>query len=230
MNPRVMQEFGRAQRLQILNAIKRSEGLSINELTARLGRSYMGIKQHCVALHQSGYLDTRRRPKPRGRPEMVYRLTEKAHELFPETSNRVTLELLDAIRDAYGPNEPDKLLVNLLRRLEKKYERTVKGETPVDRARSLARLREREGYMSDLATMDGEEGMAIVEHHSPMIDLVLRYPIIGRLEREMFERLIGCPVRREATTHSGLYKAVFTLEAVPVPAGEVGPMLSALTL
>jgi len=44
--------------------------------------SYMGVKQHCVELEEEGYLDTWRRSKGIGRPEMIYRLTARSHELF----------------------------------------------------------------------------------------------------------------------------------------------------
>ena len=61
------------QRLEIVNALKRSRGLSVNELVDRMRMSYMGIKQHCLTLQRDGYLDTWRRPQKMGRPEMVYR-------------------------------------------------------------------------------------------------------------------------------------------------------------
>jgi predicted ArsR family transcriptional regulator len=36
-----------------------------------------------------------------------------------------------------------------------------------------------------------------------------KYPIIGRLEQEMFEQLLGTKVRREETRNSGLYECAF---------------------
>ena len=38
-----------------------------------------------------------------------------------------------------------------------------------------------------------------------------KYPIIGRLEQEMFEQLLGAKVRREETRNSGLYECAFYL-------------------
>ena len=78
---RRVSEVGRSQRMRIIDALKKTQGLSVNELGRRLNLSYMGIKQHCDELERSGYVDTWRRPKPVGRPEMVYRLTEKAAKL-----------------------------------------------------------------------------------------------------------------------------------------------------
>ena len=113
MNQRLLAEIGRTQRLEIVNALKRSRGLSVNELVNRMRMSYMGIKQHCLTLQRDGYLDTWRRPQKMGRPEMVYRLTRRAHDLFQADSNRFTLELLESAQQIYGTNAPEKLLYNL---------------------------------------------------------------------------------------------------------------------
>src|SRR5207247_5152803 len=77
MNQRLLAEIGRTQRLEILNSLKRTKGMSVNELVDKMGMSYMGIKQHCLTLQRDGYLDTWRRPQRMGRPEMVYRLTRR---------------------------------------------------------------------------------------------------------------------------------------------------------
>src|SRR5438477_345327 len=110
MNQRLLAEIGRTQRLEILNSLKRTRGMSVNELVDKMGMSYMGIKQHCLTLQRDGYLDTWRRPQKMGRPEMVYRLTRRSHDLFPIDSNQFTLELLRSIRDIYGGNAHQRTL------------------------------------------------------------------------------------------------------------------------
>src|SRR5438270_12341001 len=98
MNQRLIAEIGRTQRLEILNSLKRTRGMSVNELVGKMKMSYMGIKQHCLTLHRDGYLDTCRRPQQIGQPEMVYRPTRRTHDLFPTDSNQFTLELLKSIQ------------------------------------------------------------------------------------------------------------------------------------
>jgi len=211
MNQRLLAEIGRTQRLEIVNALKRSRGLSVNELVDRMRMSYMGIKQHCLTLQRDGYLDTWRRPQKMGRPEMVYRLTRRAHDLFQADSNRFTLELLDSVQSIYGPNAPEKLLYNLFERKCANLKEKVKGETVADRAKSLAKIRDSEGYMSQFVTDDG--GPQILECHTPLQNVLDKYPIIGRLEQEMFEQLLGTRVRRQETRNSGLYECAFYFAA-----------------
>src|SRR3982075_1114266 len=139
MNQRLLAEIGRTQRLEIVNALKRSRGLSVNELVDRMRMSYMGIKQHCLTLQRDGYLDTWRRPQKMGRPEMVYRLTRRSHDLYPCDSNQMTLDLLQSVHEIYGPNAPEKLLYNIFERKIAALKAKVKGETVAERAKWLAK-------------------------------------------------------------------------------------------
>jgi predicted ArsR family transcriptional regulator len=209
MNQQLLSEIGRTQRLEILNTLKRTRGLSVNELVAKMKMSYMGIKQHCLTLERDGYLDTWRRPQKMGRPEMVYRLTRRTHDLFPCDSNEMTLELLKSIKEIHGTNAPEKLLFNLFERKTAGMKERAKGATVAERAKWLAKEREKEGFMSQVITEDAEGGPQILECHSPIMNLLDEYTIIGRLEQDLFEAVLGAPVRREETRTSGLYECAF---------------------
>src|SRR6202035_2793605 len=102
MNQRLLAEIGRTQRLEIINSLKRTKGMSVNELVDKMGMSYMGIKQHCLTLQRDGYLATWRRPKKMARREMFSRLPRRSHDLSPADSNTLTLELLNSAKEIYG--------------------------------------------------------------------------------------------------------------------------------
>jgi predicted ArsR family transcriptional regulator len=212
MNQKLLAEIGRTQRLEILNSLKRTKGMSVNELVEKMKMSYMGIKQHCLTLERDGYLDTWRRPQKMGRPEMVYRLTRRTHDLFQSDSNQFTLELLQSLKEIYGPNAAEKLLFNVFERRTAALKEKVKGDTIAERAKWLSRTRDAEGYMSQF-TMNENGGPQILECHSPILNLLDRYPIIGRLEQDMFEGVLGTNVRREESRVSGLYECAFYFSA-----------------
>lgn len=210
LKQRLIQTVGRSARLKVLNELKRTEGLAVPDIAARLKMSYMGVKDLCLDLEKRGLLDTWREPRERGRPRMLYRLTHRAHELFPTTSNEATIALLDAAKKLFGPAAPEKLLLVVFQRSTEQYAAKLKGETLAARAKWLARLRDQDGFMSEfVAGKDG--GARIVEHHSPILDLLRAYPIVARLEGEMFGRILKTGVEREERTVSGLYTCIFHL-------------------
>ncbi len=208
MNQRLIAEIGRTQRLEILNSLKRTKGMSVNELVGKMKMSYMGIKQHCLTLQRDGYLDTWRRPQKMGRPEMVYRLTRRTHDLFQADSNQFTVDLLTSMQEIYGSNGPEKLLYNVFEKKTAALKAKAKGETVAERAKWIARIRDGEGYMAQFTTTE-EGGPQILECHSTIMNLLERYPIIARLEQDMFEAVLGTPVRRQMIRNSGLYECAF---------------------
>ena len=210
MNQKLIAEIGKSQRLEIINRLKRTQGLPVRELAALLDMSYMGIKQHCIELHKEGYLETWRHPKPLGRPEMLYRLTDRAQELFPQTSNQFTIDLLHAAQKLYGTAAAEKLLFSVFQRKAVDYTAKVKGETIAEKARKLARLRDHEGCMAEFVSTGG---MRIVEFHSPIMDLFRAFPIVARLEADLFQRVLQTVVTREEQLTSGPYQCVFHISA-----------------
>src|ERR1700737_357364 len=197
MNQRLLAEIGRTQRLEILNSLKRTRGKSVNELVEKMKMSYMGIKQHCITLQRDGYLDTWRRPQRMGRPEMVYRLTRRSHDLFQTDSNGLTLELLKSVREIYGPNAAEKLLYSIFEKKTAALKAKAKGETLAERAKWLAKECDGGGYMAQFLPAEKEAGPQILECHSPMMNLLERYPILGRLEQDMFEAVLDTALPRE---------------------------------
>ena len=218
MNQKLIREIGRSQRLDILTTLKRDGGKSVKELAALFGMSYMGIKQHCLDLEREGYLDTWRRPKPVGRPEMLYRLTKRAEALFPEVRNTLAVEILEAVQQAYGTAAPTKLLFGIFNQRAEAYRNQLSATMLRERAAEYTELRAAEGYMSQFGDCgygpDDNPTLlkpCIVERHSPIEDVLRRFPIIARLEKELFERVLNCRVNREEDSKPGVYHCTFFL-------------------
>jgi predicted ArsR family transcriptional regulator len=161
-----------------------------------------------VSLERERYLDTWRRPKGIGRPEIVYRLTMRANDLFPQTSNAMTIEVLHGARSLYGPAAAEKLLFTVFQRKTEEYAAKLKGDTLAARAKSLAGIRDADGYMSSYRE---DEQPRIVDCHTPLLDLLREYPILERLESDMIQRILHTTVRREEKRVGGLYECTFYL-------------------
>jgi len=211
MKQRQIEQVGRSARLRVLNELKRTPaGMAVRPLAEKLGMSYMGVKDLCIDLEKRGLLDTWRQPTRAGRPQMLYRLTGKAHELFPQASNPLTLSILEVAKTLYGATAPEKLLLFSYQKAGETYAGKVKGDTVAERTESLARLRDADGYMSEVEQGEGN-ALAIVEHHSPVLDLLRAFPIVAKFETELFERVLQAKVQREESAVSGLFQVTFRI-------------------
>ena len=222
MKQRLIQQVGRSARLKLINELKRSQGLGVTDLATRLGMSYMGVKGICLDLEKRGLLDTWRQPQKLGRPQILYRLTARAHDLFPTQSNALTLSLLQAAQRLYGNASPEKLLLVVFQRLGEEYGEQVTGSSVLERAQQLVRIRDQEGYMPVLVT--ATKNIQILEHHSPILNVLREFPIVARLEVEMFQRLLGVPVLRTEAAASGLFLATFSVQFASVAHSPQPPM------
>src|ERR1700735_2827504 len=149
MKSKLLRKLAKSQKYLILAEIKRSQGLSGAQLCERINLSYMGVKQHCVALEKDGYLDTWRRPKGMGRPEKAYRLTSQAQEFFPSEHTNFTGEILRSLEQVYGPAAPQNILYQIYQNLTIRVQSKMSGTTIEERARSFVALRDADGYMSE---------------------------------------------------------------------------------
>jgi predicted ArsR family transcriptional regulator len=141
---------------------------------------------------------------------MLYRLTDRAHELFPTVSNALTIQLLQITQKIYGATAPEKLLLHVFHQRTDDYRAQLKDKSLEERAGHLARLRDAEGYMSALEKSESGT-LTIIEHHSPLLDVLAAFPIVAKIETDMFQQLLGVPVSRTEERTAGLFRATFQL-------------------
>lgn len=213
MNLREFRQIARPHWFDILVAIKQSAGgLSVTQLSKKLKMSYMGVKQHCDELLKLGYLDTWRKPRGKGvggRPEKLYRLTERGQDVFPRFDNEFTESLLSSLKLAYGSNSPEKLIFGYLDAKAEEYRSNVKGDTLRERLESLAKIRNREGYLC--ACDDAQGKLRLVDYHNPLEGILTKHPAALRAEQSAIEAALGCSVSRETDSEglNGQPSAIF---------------------
>lgn len=204
----------------ILASLKRSDGMPVSDLARELGKSYMGIKQHCLKLTEMGYLEEWRVPRKRkevGRPEKLYRLTSKCDELFPCAGSEMSLALLEAVKNVYGESAPEKLLYHHFQKLQDRWiPKVTKGKSMVEKATRLADLRDREGWFSR-CHYQPETGFRIEEFHTPLTAIYEVYPNAVRMEVKMLEKVLGTRViRSEAPMGKGRKRVVYEIATLGV--------------
>ncbi len=193
------------QWLGTLTELKTSGGLAVSELSRRLGSSYMTVKQHCEDLTKRGYLKRSRVPRTEiGRPEIFYRLSEKADALFPSIPAGFTLEMLDQIKLLFGENAPERLLFQYFQTQGEGWKvRVGKGTTLLSKAQLFSKLREKEGVFIRCLHDPGAGKIILREYHHPLHRIFEAYPRAIALEQRAVEDALGARVTREVSESMG---------------------------
>jgi predicted ArsR family transcriptional regulator len=188
---------------RILDRLKRADTLTAPEVAADFDLTDTAIRQHLEALEQAGLVErTSAPPQGRGRPPVRWRLTALANDLFPDRHADLTVDLINAIRDAVGEEGLDRVVANRMERQLAAYRKTLpdpQRSSVKVRVRRLAELRSAEGYLAE-AMADGP-GMLLVEHHCPICEAAATCQGFCRSELELFQQALGDDVTVERTQH-----------------------------
>ncbi|CAA9588247.1 MAG: hypothetical protein AVDCRST_MAG18-4325 [uncultured Thermomicrobiales bacterium] len=176
-------------RREILDALRRSTGLSADQLADNLGVTAMAVRKHLAALQTEGLLTARVERRPVGRPVHLYALAPAAQAAFPQQYQDLTLELLDDLRNLDGGDT-----VGLLfrRRAARAYERLAPAvaDRPLpERLDLLAGYLDEQGYLADWeATPEGD--YLLKEHNCAIYGVARCAPEACACELDLIRRLL----------------------------------------
>jgi predicted ArsR family transcriptional regulator len=178
---------------QILLTLKRAGSVSLTELAASLHISKMATLKHLAILEGKGLVDRSSRQGGRGRPRAVFSLSEGSSSLFPEAYTHMTLSALRFIEEKIGPGAVVQLLEKRAQEvLDANRDRVPDGNLK-SKVVELVKIRDEGGYMAELGRA-GRTSVEMLEHNCPIMAVAETYPEACRVEREMFQKLLGADV------------------------------------
>jgi predicted ArsR family transcriptional regulator len=200
-----MAERSGGTRERILVFLRRHGRLSAPQLAELLGRTPVGVRRHLALLERDGLVTAAIEKPKRGRPAAVYRLTDAGLETFPRHYDELAREAL-----AFVKRHDASLLSQFLawrnERLAAAYAKRVDASTLGERAEALADVLSEQGFMAEVERVPG--GLRLCQHNCTVEHLAAELPDLCRSETELFERLLGSPVEREATIVQGDVRCV----------------------
>jgi predicted ArsR family transcriptional regulator len=188
---------------RVLERLKRVDTTTAPELASEFGLTDTAVRQHLETLERMGMVErSSTAPTGRGRPPVRWRLRPAAAGFFPDRHGELTVELLSAVRDAFGDVGVEQVVAARSVRQQRAYREAI-GPTdgvPVGvRLARLTQLRTAEGYLAELHA-DGD-GFILTEHHCPISDAAEACRGLCRGELELFRHVLGPDLEIERTHH-----------------------------
>src|SRR5579872_4055031 len=97
-------------RRAIVKLMKTEGAMDSAHLGDRLGLTAMAVRQHLYALQEEKLVTAKERPVPLGRPAKYWQLTHEADRLFPDAYAELSVSLIGALGDAFGPEGLERVL------------------------------------------------------------------------------------------------------------------------
>ena len=203
---------------RVIAHLKRGGATSTQAVARALDISTVAARQHLASLEAQGLVSSATAPPAgKGRPAVLWSLTQLANDLFPDRHDALTLDLIDGIRRALGEDGLQRVIETRTGRQLSTLRETVQPQAPL-RARldALARQRTLEGYMAEV--VEAEDGsLLLVEHHCPICHAARACQMFCSTELELFQSALGpdVDVRRQQHLLSGNERCVYRITPRP---------------
>jgi predicted ArsR family transcriptional regulator len=185
---------------RLLGVIKRRGPQRVGDLARALGVTAEAVRQQLVNLVEAGLVTAEIQKRGVGRPARLWSLTAAADARFPDTHAELTVQLIGAIRGAFGEAALDKIIRGRQIEIRRGYRAALEGaRTLAARVARLAEIRAREGYMAEWQR-DGE-GFLLVENHCPICAAAAACQGFCRSELEIFRDALGRDAAVERVEH-----------------------------
>lgn len=189
-------------RQRVLEILKLEAPATAAGLAVELGLTEAAVRQHLAALEAEGIVAANATAAERpGRPAARWSLTDDGYRLFPDRHGELTVQLVDAIRDALGEDGLTRVIDARTDEQLRTYREVLRasGSSLRPRVIALAAQRTTEGYMAEV--VDDDDGYLLIEHHCPICDAAKSCLGFCSAELRLFGEALGDDVSVERTEH-----------------------------
>jgi len=191
----------RKTRRTIVKLLKTEGPIDSAQLAERLGLTAMAVRQHLYALQSENLVTAEERPVPVGRPAKFWQLTREADRLFPEAYAELNVALINALKDTFGDEGLNRVIVSRCARQQSDYAKRIRPADPLEKKlKELVRVRTEEGYMAEVKSEDGGSYL-LVENHCPICAAANACQGFCSTELGLFRSVLGPGVGVERVEH-----------------------------
>lgn len=183
----------------------KSDGLTLEELAARLEVSRNAVRQHITALERDGLVTARGLRKGPRRPSRTYGLTDKGEEEFPRRYDLLAVSLLQALRHSLGDEATEGVLLTMVKEIAQRWLPRLEALEPEQRRGEVVKIMNRLGYRAHAAPEVG--GVAAVNCVYHRVARETR--AVCRFDEALLSTLLGADVRLTACMAEGEGSCVF---------------------
>lgn len=182
-------------RAKIIMLLKKMVGMPIDDLSKELNITPMGIRQHLLYLQRKGLIDYVTKRQGIGRPAFLYRLTEKADDLFPKAYHKFILNIFKYLEKKDGRDKIDDIFKWRKNRLLKDTREALSDRKSLqDRVYGFKDFLESEGYLVDLDETNNHYSLKLF--NCPIYKVASEFNEACKYELLMYKDLLGKEVTR----------------------------------
>ena len=191
-------------------ALKQRGPSTIAQLAEVLALTGEAVRQQLLQLQRDGWVESKIERGERvktGRPATTYKLSEAGDHLFPKHYDALSVGMLDAIAQDFGPAAVTKILARLADERVAAVAPRVEGMSLTEKIAEL-----KSWYLEDDPYMETEAkdgSYSLMERNCPFLNTALQRPAICSVSVSALTHILGYRVVREEMFQHGDGRCIF---------------------
>ena len=183
-------------RNRVLRTLLLNQKRTINELAEAVEINPISVRHHVNKLEAEGLIQSEEERHGVGRPHLVYSLTPKGMEQFPQRYLQLTLRLLQQLKENLSPQMINELFQELAEGIAGDMTKGIDLEdlNLEQRLKLLQEVLTEEGFMVNIIEDAGN--YYLVEASCPYHHVGEDYPEICVMDKELITHFVSTPPQR----------------------------------
>ena len=185
--------------MEILELLRRRGRCSAETIAGDLGVTPNAIRQHLTNLERDGLVVSQPERSGRGRPALLFALTERADSVFPKRYGQLATMVLQEVQEMGGPEALDEVFARVAARHASAIERDLGGLGFDEKLNRVVSWIGRAGTLVEQS--ESPEGVKVTIHNCPFRNTALKFPQVCTITPQLISRLIGAAVSQSDSIH-----------------------------
>lgn len=204
--------------MEVLELLRKKRGISAEAIGAELGITANAVRQHLTNLEREGLVRSQAQRNPRGRPSLLFSLTEQADSYFPKRYGQLATMVLTEVQEMGGPEALDQIFQRIAQRHAAHLAPSLEGLTFEKKLAQVVNWIARAGTLADYE--EGPDGVVVSIHNCPFRNTALRFPQVCTITPHLLSGLLGLPVSQNRSIHRRDTHCSFVIQRPPTTSAD----------
>ena len=203
-------------RRELLHLIKKNGQVTLNQAAKQTGLSRTTLREHFTNLEYEGYVQRSSKREGRGRPELVFKLTDSGHRLFPSSDGLLLRSLISHLKTHKKEDYLDSFFSEYWNKRTEEAKHRLKSEqakTIEDKIKILQNYLEEQGFMPNILVADSGT-LVIEECNCPFTNTVKETRLPCKLEAKFLQDFFAATLDRVTYIPEGNHACTYQMKLV----------------
>ena len=202
-------------RERVLETLLNQQICTINEIADVVGINPISVRHHIARLEADGLVASEEEIHGVGRPRRVYHLTDHGREKFPQRYLRLTMRLLDQLKDTVPQPFIDKLFTQMAEDLVTQHQPGIEHLSIEERLNLVKELLNEEGFQVKWEKKGDE--YYIREANCPYYYIGQDHPEVCSVDQTLISKILSVPAHKIKCILNGDNHCTYIVPAFTMP-------------